>query len=140
MSKYDVQDAMAKDSPFPVEQVSAEKKSRNPQNPTDTRPNATSPSEKHEVDAEELSSLQARLLEAADRPQLSMLEVSHWHQKHLGHLGITKESYKTLVDEYHGIRLSTLSEKRIQRVCDLLLAYFEISDSGFENILLSALR
>lgn len=131
---------MAKDTPFPVEQVSAEKESGRPQNPTDSTPEAPSPSKERDVDAEELSPVQRHLLEIADRPQLNMLEVSHCHQKHLGYLGITKESYKTLVDEYHGIRLLTLSEKRIQRVCDLLLAYFEISDSEFESTLVSALK
>lgn len=131
---------MAKDSPFPVEQVSAEKESGRPHNPTDSTPEPNSPSEEPEVDAEELSPLQTRLLEIADHPQLNMLEVSHCHQKHVGFLGITKESYRTLVDEYHGIRLSTLSENRIQRVCDLLLAYFEISDRGFKDTLVSALR
>jgi len=131
---------MAKDTPFPVEHVTAEKESARPQNPTDSTPEAPSSSKERDVDAEELSLVQRHLLAIADRPQLNMLEVSHCHQKHLGYLGITKESYKTLVDEYHGIRLSTLSEKRIHRVCDLLLAYFEISDSEFESTLASALK
>lgn len=131
---------MAKDSPFPVDQVSAENKSGSPNDPTGSRPGGTPSSEESAVDRAQLSPLQSRLLRAADRPQLNMLELSHCHRKHVGFLGITKESYKTLAEEYHGIRLSTLSEKRIRRVRDLLLAYFEISDGGFEDTLVSALR
>lgn len=131
---------MAKDSPFPVDQVSAANDSGSPKNPTGSRSGGTSSSEESEVDSSGLSPFHTRLLKAADRPQLNMLELSHCHRKHVGFLGITKESYKTLAEEYHGIRLSTLSDKRIRRVCDLLLTYFEIPDGGFEETLVSALR